>query len=337
MKKILVINVNWLGDVIFSIPLFKSLKNAYPGSEISCLAPSRVKEVIDLIPIVDETIVFDERGEHLSPLAKLKLIQSLKQKHFDMAFILHRSHTRAWLAYLAGIPVRVGHVEKKRGFLLTHAYQPPSGRLHRSDYYSHLLESFGISVADRMCDLSVSSEEESAARERLRRLGVRDSDFVVVINPGGNWDLKRWPKENFAGLLKQLMAQSSVKVLLSGAPKDVALVNDIVSLAGVKPIVLTGETTLKELAALFKCVDLLISGDTGPLHLASGVGTDTLSIFGPTEPELTGPRGRGKSVILRKDVGCNKEPCYFLECPKNECMHAVGVDEVINEVRRFQN
>src|SRR5262245_11739670 len=115
MKKVLVVNVNWLGDVIFSAPVFQALKAAYPQSQVSCLAVPRVRAILESIPGIDEIIVYDEEGAHRNPLAKLRLIRELSAKHFDAAFLLHRSLTRALLVFLAGIPQRIGYATKGRG------------------------------------------------------------------------------------------------------------------------------------------------------------------------------------------------------------------------------
>ena len=139
MKRILVVNVNWLGDVIFSSPIFKALKEAYPQVHISCLALPRVKEVLESIPYIDEIIVYDEKGRHWNPFAKLGLVWSLRRRHFDVAFLLHRSLTRALLVYFAGIPQRVGYDAKGRGRFLTHEVEPLDDQVHRCDYYLNIL------------------------------------------------------------------------------------------------------------------------------------------------------------------------------------------------------
>src|SRR3989338_11661837 len=109
MKRILVVNVNWVGDVIFSSPVFKALKKAYPDARISCLAVPRVKGILESIPYVDDIIEYDEKGKHRTPLGKLGLILRLRLRHFDGAFLLHRSLTRALFVFFAGISVRVGY------------------------------------------------------------------------------------------------------------------------------------------------------------------------------------------------------------------------------------
>jgi ADP-heptose:LPS heptosyltransferase len=160
MQRILVVNVNWLGDVIFSSPVFKALKEAYPEARISCMAVPRVRDVLESIPCIDEIITYDEKGRHGNPIAKLKLIMQLRRKRFDIAFLLHRSLTRALLVYCAGIPVRVGYDEKNRGQFLTHKVNYLEGQVHRSDHYLNIIESYGVAVRDRQCRLNVGEDAQ---------------------------------------------------------------------------------------------------------------------------------------------------------------------------------
>jgi len=193
MERILVVNVNWLGDVIFSSPVFKALKEAYPKAHISCLAVPRVREVLESIPFIDEIIEYDERGRHRNPFAKCKLIFQLRRKRFNVAFLMHRSLTRALMVYLAGIPQRVGYDEKNRGKFLTHKVKHLKDQVHRSDHYLNVIESFGVLVKDRQCQLNVSNKAKEDIDKILESKNIQENDYLVVINPGGNWDLKRWP------------------------------------------------------------------------------------------------------------------------------------------------
>ncbi len=331
--RILVVNVNWLGDVIFSTPVFKALKKAYPEAKVSCLAPPRVKEVLEQVPGVDEVIVYDEQRAHAWPLDKLRLIKELRAKKFEKAFLLHRSLTRALLVFLAGIPERIGYDAKGRGIFLTHKVAPLTQSSHRSDDYLNVIESYGIKVEDRSCEIKVSETAREETKRILRERKIEDKDFVVVVNPGGNWDLKRWDKKNFALLIRRLIRELNVKVIVPGAPKDFELVEDITRISEVDPVILAGETSLAQLAALMERANLVIAADTGPLHLANSVGTKTIGLFGPTRPEITGPRGPGTTVILQHDVGCNREACYFLACPDNVCMQSITVEEVVESVK----
>ncbi len=335
INRILVVNVNWIGDVIFSLPIFKALKRNYPESEIACLAVPRVKKILEASHWVDEIIVYDEKGKHRNPLAKLRLIRELRRKKFQIAFLLHRSWTRALLVFLAGIPERIGYDTKGRGLFLTHRVKSLSVHGHRSDYYLNVLESYGIKVEDRGCELNVLPEPKTQLDQLLHRYDVKREDILIVINPGGNWNLKRWPKENFALLINRLSNEVKAKIIISGADKDYEFALEIAQRSQVNPIVLAGQTDLLQLVTLMKRANLVISADTGPLHLASSVGTDIIGLFGPTKPEMTGPRGKGRIKILHHDVGCNREPCYFLTCPDNICMQSVTVEDVMEAVHQM--
>jgi len=336
IKNILVVNVNWVGDVIFSTPVFKALKKQYPEARLTCLGVPRVQEVLKCSPCVDDIIVYDEKGSHASPIGKLKIISELRKRKFDIVFLLHGSLTRALLVFLAGIPERVGYDTKKRGGLLTHKVELSVEWPHRSNYYLNVIESYGVKVDDRNYSLKVPEQAKSQIKEILEKQGVSSDDFLVVVNTGGNWDLKRWPRENFSNLISQLVKEFDVKVAIPGSKKDVPRVEEIAALSKVDLVNLTGKTDLKQLVALMQRANLVISADSGPLHIAGSVGTNTIALYGPTRPEVTGPLGQAESIIIQNDVGCNDNPCYFLECTKNICMQSITVEDVIQKVKEIR-
>ncbi len=333
MKKVLVVNVNWVGDTVFATPVFKAIKAEWPDAFVACLAVPRVKAVLECCPDVDDIILYDERGRHRGLLGKIYIIWTLWRRRFDVAFLLHRSWTRALLIFLAGVRERVGYDVKNRGRFLTHRIPSPSGRLHRSDYYLSVVEHFGVPVPDRTCELRVDPEAQRQVCDLLSSRQVDARERLIIVNVGANWDLKKWPAERFSELIGRLSQEHSARIVIPGAEKDAEAARDINQKGGGKAIVLAGETNLKQLIALMKRASLVISADSGPMHIASSVGTPGVAIFGPTRPELTGPRGRGKFRVLQKDVVCNRQACYFLECPDNVCMQAVSVDEVLVAVR----
>ena len=334
MKKILIINVNWVGDTVFATPVFKAIKAQWPDAFLACMAVPRVKAVLESCPQLDEIIVYDERGRHRGLWGKIVILWTLWRRHFDIAFLLHRSWTRALLVFLAGVKERVGYDTKNRGRFLTHKVPEPPGLLHRSDYYLYVVEHYGVPVLDRTCEVQVSPEAQRGIADLLKQHQVTSDERVVVVNVGGNWDPKKWPRRHFVELVNRLTRECRARVVIPGAEKDAQTARDISQETAGKPVILAGETNLKQLIALMNRAALVISADSGPMHIASSVGTPGIAIFGPTRPELTGPRGRGKFSILQKDVGCNRKACYFLECPDNVCMQAVTVDEVMAEALR---
>ncbi len=333
MRKIMVVSVNWLGDAVFSTPVFFALKKQYPDARITCLCVPRVADVLSMCTAIDETIVYDEDGADRPLIAKLSLIRRLVRGKFDAAFILRKSLSRTLIVMLAGIPVRVGYAADGWRWLLTHQV-PAKGmqEVHRSDAYLRVIESYGVPVSDRSCRLSASEDVIRGWRARLLSMGVKSEDRLIAINTGGNWDLKQWPVERFVDLIKEIYARKLGKVILPGAPKDLQRVKKIkeLSVIGDDLMITAGDTGITCLAGLFSCIDTLVTADTGPLHLAAALGVRTVALFGPTRPEITGPRGQKEGVLLQKDVKCNRAPCYYLECKDNQCMKVITVEDVLH-------
>ncbi|MBZ0167076.1 MAG: hypothetical protein K8I00_09740, partial [Candidatus Omnitrophica bacterium] len=211
MARILVINVNWLGDVIFSSPIFRALRQQDPAAHIACMAVPRVREILECIPEIDEIIPYDEAGQDKGVGAKLRWIRQLKKGRFDTAYFLSRSMSRAILIRLAGIPERIGYENKGRGRLLTRIVPEPVQPVHRSDYYLNVVESAGVVVQDRKTYLHPPPDVEAEVRERLTEWGLKTGEPKIVFNPGGNWDLKRWPKASFARLIDYVAQRTNAR------------------------------------------------------------------------------------------------------------------------------
>ncbi len=334
-KRIVIFNVNWLGDVLFSTATIRNIRRNFPDSFIASIIPSRCYPVLKDSPYLDEIIIFDEKDRHKSALAKLKFVQFIKTKKFDTVFLLHRSFTRALLCRLADIPQRIGYQTKKRGFLLTTKIKPPKrDTLHRIDCYLNLIEKAGLRIEDRYTDFFIGEEEQKFTEEFLNKNSIDKKDFLFGINPGGNWLPKRWPKEYWAILADKLINKYKAKIIITGSHNDLSFANEIKTLMKAKPIIACGIFNLKQLGALCKRLDLFITADTGPLHIANAVGAKKIiALFGPTSPLVTGPYPMHNVVILQKKVGC-QVPCYVRRCLDNQCMRAITPDDVINEIRK---
>jgi len=334
--RILIFNVNWLGDVLFSTAAIRNIRRNFPNDYIACIIPSRCYPVLKGNPHLDEVIIFDEKDRHKNMFSRLDFIKQLKAKKFDIVFLLHRSLTRALICRLAGIPKRIGYYTKKRGFLLTKKISMPKiDSLHRIDFYLNIIEKAGLKVEDRFTEFFVSPEDEDAVHSFLKKNSVPDGELIAVLNPGGNWLPKRWPRQYWSQLADILATDFKAKIIISGAQNDITLANLIRKEMKTSPVIACGALSLKETAALAKRCDIFISGDTGPLHIANAVGAKRIvALFGPTDPSLTGPFPSKNVIVIRKDVNC-KIPCYNVNCPDNRCMKAISPQDVINEVKRL--
>lgn len=336
-KRVLVFNVNWLGDVLFSTAVIRNIRKNFPDSFIACVIPSRCLAVLEGNPHVNEIILFDEKGKHKSVLEKMRFVKQLRDRHFDIVYLLHRSLTRALISRLARIPERIGYYTKKRGFLLTQKILPPCvDAVHRIDYYLNIIAKSGLVIHDRHSEFYVSAAHTKKVEHFLQEEGVSSGDFCVGINPGGNWDPKRWPVESWAATADQLIRQLHAKVIITGDKKDISLAGRIQSLMKEKPIIAAGVLNIKEFAALCQRFDVFISADTGPLHIANAVGTkNIIALFGPTHPDITGPVPAERVTIIQKKADC-LIPCYVVDCADNRCMKLITSDDVVHEVAKIK-
>ena len=335
-KRILIFNVNWLGDVLFSTATIRNIRRNFPESYIACVIPSSCYLVLKGNPHLDEIIIFDEKDRHKSMISRLNFVKLLKSKKFDMVFLLHRSLTRALICRLAGIPKRIGYYTKKRGFLLTKKITMPKiDTIHRIDFYLNIIEKAGLKVEDRYAEFFITHEDEDAVGDFLKKNHLSGDDFVAVLNPGGNWSPKRWPKEYWGELADMLVTAFKARIILSGSQNDLNLANQIKKIMKEEPIIACGVLNLKQLAALARRSDLFITGDTGPLHIANAIGAKRIiALFGPTSPSLTGPFPVNNTIVIQKDVNC-KIPCYQVNCKDNRCMKAIIPKDVMAEAKNL--
>jgi lipopolysaccharide heptosyltransferase II len=331
-KRIVVFNVNWLGDVLFSTPALRALRKAHPDAFIACLVHPRTRQILEGNPNIDELIIFDEKQDHKHLFNKFKFISEIRNKKFDTVFLFHRSFTRLMLMVLAKIPNRIGYKAKKRSSLfLTKRIPVPKQAMHRVEYFLNILKNCAIEPDSKAYEFFVDSASRQKAKDLLRQNNISLADFTVIINPGGNWLLKRWSPERFSSLANQLTEKFKAKIIIAGSLKDVPLAENIAGQMKTKPLIVCGQTSLKELGALIELCRLFISADSGPMHIAVALNVPTIALFGPTSPEVTGPIGKGKIKVIHKDIGC-KIPCYNVKCKDNRCMQAISVEDVLEAV-----
>jgi len=330
-KRILIFNVNWLGDIIFSSPFIKAVREIFPDSYIACAVPPRCKEILETNTRINELIVFDENGSEKTFWGKLNFAFKLRKEEFDTAFILHRSLARALITFIAGINERVGYDTKGRGFLLTKRLNSPTEDIHKVEYFLGLAKAIGADTSKKDYEFFITEPDRKRADCILEANGVYYDDKFAVLNPGGNWMPKRWPAYKFAELADKLIEKYNTKILITGAAKDEALADEISSHMKNKPISICGKTKIRELASIFEKAKLVISGDSGPMHIAVSTGTNVIALFGPTSVDITGPYGKGNYVVMKKDVGCHA-PCYDFRCSDNRCMKAITADDVIGAI-----
>ena len=168
-KRILIIEVNWLGDVLFSTPLIRAVREHFGGAHITCMVAPRAREILKYNPHIDEIITYDEKGTHKSILGKIRLISALRKKDFDLAILLHRSFTKALMTLLAGARERIGYVTKKRRILLTRPVETPAEELHKVEYFLKIAESLGCDITNKNYEFFISDKEKDLIIHDLGR------------------------------------------------------------------------------------------------------------------------------------------------------------------------
>ena len=299
------------------------------------LAKPIVAELFTGYAGLDRVLVYEDKSAHAGIGGKWALARLLRRHGFDLAVLFQNAFEAAFLAWLAGIPRRYGYATDGRVFFLTEPVAVPrsNGAVHQVEYYWNMLKPLGVSGAPPSPTLQSSTDEDRLVDGRFTSAGITASDFIIGINPGSTYgNAKRWLPERFAEVARKLAERlakeerASVAVALLGARGEEALGKDIASRLDCRSIVLSGATTIRELMAVVKRCRLLITNDTGPMHIAAACGVPIVAVFGPTDSRTTAPYRQEESVV-REAVDC--APCLLRECPiDHRCMTRVSVDRV---------
>ncbi|MDD5512922.1 MAG: lipopolysaccharide heptosyltransferase II [Candidatus Omnitrophica bacterium] len=333
LKRILIVRTDRIGDVLLSTPVIKALRQAYPHSFISMMVSPYAREIVDGNPYLDEVIVFDKDNLHRGWFAAMKFALNLKKKKYDLAVILHPSVRVHLLIFFSGVRRRLGYA-RKFGFLLTDRIKhlKQLGQKHEMEYNLELLQYLGIMPKDAGLFMPIKKESELWAQELLERSGIAKDAPLLAIHPGASCPSKIWPCGRFAQVSDRLIRKYGFKVLLVAGPKDIFLAQEVAKRMENEAYNFAGMTSLSQLASLLKKCRLFISNDSGPVHIASAVGTPTISIFGRSQKGLSpvrwGPLGN-KDRVAHSTVGCVE--CLAHNCVKGfACLRAVTVDYVVN-------
>jgi heptosyltransferase-2 len=314
--KRLVVGTNWIGDAVMSLPFLRALRAAHPGDPLTVFAPSGPASIYRAAGTADEVLV---RSGFLRDAV------ALASRRFDEAWLLPNSLRAAVYARASGAPRRIGYATDGRAPLLTDALRAPDGTEHQLRDYDALLSAHGIPPDPDPPRLPVPEEACLRAEEALSAAGLASAtDRLVLLSPGSAKDAtKRWRAGRFAAL-GDFLAQRRFTCAIVVGPREKAL-GVAVSGAAKAPLpVLGADLDPVGLAAVLARARLLVSNDSGPMHLAAAVGTPVVAFFGPTDPGRTAPTG-SPARVLDRYVFCS--PCFRSKCPYgHECMKEITVE-----------
>jgi heptosyltransferase-2 len=311
-----------------SLGALRSLRRAYPDSRLTVLAKPWVEELYEACDGVDAILRYDPRKDG-GIRGLLRTARRLREAKFDAAVLLPNSFRSAAIVWAAGIPERWGYAEDGRGLLLTRGVPPahrPFGR-HQAYYYLDLLRHLGVETGQPDTHLSLTDTMRGRATELLQAHRGRPGQALVGIHPGAtNSSAKRWIPERYAEVAERLAASHDARIVVLGGPEEEVLAEEIRAHLETPSLSLAGQTSLGELMGILGSLSILISNDSGPMHLAAALGTPTVAVFGPTDERETGPLSR-KARVVRHHVECS--PCLLKQCPiDHRCMERVTVEDV---------
>ncbi len=313
INSILLITLSNIGDVILTTPVISVLKEQFPGAKLDIICGERATDLFKNDPVFRHIFTYNK----LSSLGnKIKFIIQLRKQKYDLVVDLRNTLISCFL----NAPYHTSFFERKN-------------KSHMKDKHLKKLEGLKLNINQAPFHIHINREDRAFIDKKLTEDGIIFPDTLIAVNPGARSHIKRWTKDGFAQVIKDLLNNFKYKVVLVGDKDDLKLGEEISNLLSTKPLNLIGQTTLAELAYLLKKSALLITNDSACLHMASAIGTKTLAIFGPTDPKKYGPLADG-SKVLRKNLTCS--PCQVAQCRFNlECMKNIKPDEVISKIKEM--
>lgn len=340
-KRILVIKLKHIGDVLLATPAIHALKEAFPESRIYALVREGTEAMLTLNPDLEEVLAFEKVKDLKQRFeTEWRLLRRVRGIRPDVVIEMGNGDREAILGFLSGAKIRVGYDPRGSGFLgrrcfLTHLV-PQDWKKHVVESNLDLVRALGIEPTEKHLRLFVSRADEEVIDGLLREKGVTQDDTLITIHPTSRWLFKCWTDEGFARVAGHLVAHHRAKVAVTSGPekREVEKAKRVIELARSPLIALLGCLTLKQLAALIARSTLFLGVDSAPMHIASAVKTPVVALFGPSGEQTWGPWGEGH-LVVKKDLPCR--PCGRDGCngsKRSDCLEAISFEEVMTAVEK---
>jgi heptosyltransferase-2 len=331
--RVLVRAPNWLGDAVLALPAMAAIRRHFPGAHLAVAGPAPVAAVFREVTAAQPDQVIEAPADRRGAQAMIRA------GRFDLGILLPNSFQSAWDLRRAGVPDRWGYATSGRGLLLTRRSEPERTRgvRHHADYFRALVLGLGIAVDERPPQVTASPTTRAQADALLAQLRVSPNAAIVGLAPGAAYgEAKQWPPDRAAALAARLVRERDVTCLVLGAAHDRPAAREMESwlrahapetLARV--IDLTGRTSVSGLVGVTERCRVVVSNDSGAMHVAAAVGRPVIAIFGPTDERSTRPVGG--HAVLTAPVFCR--PCMLRDCPiDHRCMKRITIDQVFDAV-----
>jgi heptosyltransferase-1 len=329
-KKILIVKPSSLGDVVHSLPFLDSIRTGFPKSEIHWVIAKGLEGLLEGHPMISSLVVINKdmwkkvsgTGETVREIRQL--FRRLRGEGYDMVIDLQGLLRSGLIAMCTGAPLRVGFAEAREGSTFFYNRKVSADRnMHAVERYLRVAGELGCSSRDVIFPFPLMKK----GVKRIKEVKTSLKDYVIMV-PGARWDTKIWPAESFGRLASML----PLKSVVVGSGKDVPIADRIVEMSRGRAVSFAGKTTLRELVEIMRYADMVISNDSGPMHIAAALNIPVAALFGPTSPDRTGPYGKGH-VIIRSGVECS--PCFRKRCGDLKCLAEISAEEVFEKIRVF--
>ncbi|PIQ85643.1 MAG: lipopolysaccharide heptosyltransferase II [Candidatus Omnitrophica bacterium CG11_big_fil_rev_8_21_14_0_20_45_26] len=336
-KKILITKLGAVGDLTLAIPSFRMIRKRYPNAFIGLVVDPKLVPLVERCPYLSEVYTFDRSKPVRRWRRLLRLARRLRSEHFDISIDLQNNSKTHWLTFLSRIPKRIGYARGLTGFLLTHPVAEPKQVLPPIRHQFELLKRIGIAQFDETLEMWIDPQAKEEVQDYLNEAAIDWQKPIVGFAPGSSprWLTKRWPIKNFVALAKRLHESCQAQIILLGGAneKDLAMpFRDIDP--PIKVLDLIGKTNFAQLLAYIDTLDVLVSGDSAPMHFAASLQTKLVALFGPTEPKKHLPPGSDHMVFVKR-LPC--QPCYRGAChyqKKLACLTEIDAEEVCQAVKK---
>lgn len=335
-KKILIVKLSAIGDVIHALPVAHALKQEYPKARITWVVEKPAYDLLTNNPDIDEIIIFDKpKFKSLAGLLAngYQFARELKAHKFDLAIDLQGLFKSAAISYLSGAPKRLVYCNARElSHLVGERICGDHEQGHVVDRYLDVARYLGCKINEVQFPIHFTESEIKKTTAIANHAGFKLENPYIVLAPGTNWPSKCWSPTQFAQLADKLYDHNIIPVIIGG-PNDNRLAQEIIDNTQVPPVDLTGKTSMKQLAYIIKNAQVFVGGDTGPMHLAVAVSTPAVAMFGPTTPERNGPYGENNKVLLSPRLCCG---CWKRQCPQGkDCLEDIEVNEVYSAIEEI--
>ena len=335
IKNVLVVKLSAIGDVIHALPVSYAIKESFPEAKVTWVVEPPAYDLLTNNPYIDHILLFEKKkfktiGGLLKNLPGISA--ELKKIKYDVALDLQGLGKSAVITYLSGAPVKLGCCNMREFSHLVS--KPVCGRNqngHIVERYLDVVRELGCKVEKVVFPVAITEKEADIANKLMVQAGMNMKNPYVVLAVGANWPNKRWPTNLYAELVDILYAKDIIPVVIGGGVVDARLVAEINEQAEIPPVDLVGKTTLKELAYIIQNAKAIVGGDTGPMHLAAGLGKTVVALMGPTDANRNGPYGQPENVI---EISRDCKHCWKRECKLSlDCLADIKVQTVVEKLQ----